>query len=722
MFSALEEIEGEAASSPADTGYGDGWSSAVVLGLMLLSLPIVIGVFVGLGLVVNIGLVRVAFPLMVATTAWVALRRFGANTATVAGFVAIVFGAAVVGTQFLDPSSDGNSYHRSAALCLADGWNPIWGEKCGRPWTDDYPMLSWIYAAAQSFWSGSTESGMSINLVVSAGNGLTSAWIGRRLGLAFLPAVMLGIVMVLNPVNMTQMWSSYVDGLTGSYFSVAILAVAGLASPRVRFDDRSVHAIVAVCLVALVSLKFSGLVYAGVAFVGAAVFTLHGARRSNVLALARIKMIAVPYFVAGAATLIISFSPYVRNVIEGEHPLHPVLGEEQASFVEKTSRLACFESTSRFEQPFLAMLYPTSANALRCVSGQPFRSDWSPDALVSDFDNLSVGDWRLSGFGPLMPLHVAVGLALAAVVALYGATRRRIDVVGPIAAVLALTLFSTWLIEPNWWARYVPQLWMLGALPILGASVSRRWFVTAGTVVVFASLSVSGVLSLRTATEISRETVARAESLDHPFFEQALAVRHPVALFTPGRNERSERFGWPDLAYIDRESVACGAVAFLVRPATVLIPPAEGYGVDTTIESLLSREDLQLYVVAKDDAATGLTESQREAFRARNVPIDDLAFRGSFAAAILPTGSNSVVRNDGSVSLASSMELKGEIVNVQLESGGLGFGNSGTVVVDGLEMLIAGRGLGILAFSETGAFRAAFTFDTFSGAMHPTCA
>lgn len=687
---------------------------------MLLTLPVVIGVVVGLGLVVNIGMVRVAFPLAVAMTVWVARRRFGARTATVIGFVAVVLGAAVVGTQFLDPSHDGNAYHRSAALCLADGWNPIWGEKCGWPWTDDYPMLSWIYAAAQSFWSGSTESGMSINLVVSAGTGLTSAWIGRQLGLGSVVAVLLGIVVVLNPVNMTQLWSSYVDGLSGSYFSVAILAVAGLASPRVRFDDRRVHAIVGVCLAGLVSLKFSALVYAGVAFVGAVGITLSRARRSNVLSLDRIKIIAVPYLIAGAVTLIISFSPYVRNLVEGEHPLHPVMGEDQASFVEGL-RPACFEGTSRFTQPFLAMLYPTSANARRCVSDQPIRSDWSPDALVSDFDNLSVGAWRLSGFGPLMPLHAAVGLALAAAVALYGATRRRIDVVGPLATVGALTLFSTWLIEPNWWARYVPQLWMLGALPILGASASRRWCVTAGAIAVFAAMSVSGVMSLRTATDISRETLSRAESLDHPFFEQTLVV-HPANSFTPGLDERRKRFGWPDLAYIDRESVACGAVALWVRPVTVLIPPAEGYGVKTTIESLLSRDDLQMFVVAKDDAATGLTESQRQAFRARDIAIDDLEFRGSFAAAILPTGSDSVVRNDGSVSLASSLELNGKTVDVQLESAGLGFGDAGTVVVDGLEMLDAGRGLGILAFDATGAFRAAFTFDTFSGATHPTCA
>lgn len=686
----------------------------------MLALPVVTGVFVCLGLLVRVNVLPFALPLMVAGLVALARRRFEISVPVLVSFVIITVLGAVLGSIFLDPSYDGNAYHRSAALCLTDGWNPVWGEKCGRSWTDDYPMLSWIYSAAQSTWSGHTESGMAINLVVTAGTLLVSAWLGQRLGLGSPVAAMLGIAVVLNPVNVTQFWSSYVDGLSGSYFSVAILAVASLASPRVAFDNRWVHVVLAICLVALVSLKFTGLLYAGVAFLGAAGIVLVRAQRVGALTLGQLRPTASVYLAAGAAALVISFNPYVVNVIEGEHLLHPVLGADRAEFVEGLTP-QCLDDTTRIDRPFRAMLFPTSLNSRTCSSADSLRSDFSLSSLYGEFDYLGVGAWRLSGFGPLMPFHVVFGALSLTVLSGLALARKQIGLVGPSYTILSLSLATTFLIEPNWWARYVPQLWLIACLPIVLAVSRRGWVSIAAASVVLFSLTASGVPSFLRASEISVEASLLAAKLDHELFD-TLTISHPQSSFGPGHLERQERFGWQTIEYIDRGDVPCGSASMRMHPNSVYLLASDPFGATSRIEELLALDDFQIFVVVKDEATRGLSDSQREAFRERGVPIDDLGYRGSLAAAIVPAGTTYAIDNERSVHVSAELTLDDRRLEVELRSAGFTSGNNASVSVAGLDVARAGRGLNVVVFDPTGAFGAAFTFDTFSGSSVPSCA
>ena len=348
------------------------------------------------------------------------------------------------GAAFYDVSWDGQAYHQEAVLALADGWNPLWqgplsiADRADNVWIDHYPKGAWIAQAVLFRAIGTLEAAKGLQLVAALGAGLLAFVALRERGVGRRWAGLVAPLAALNPVAAAQAYSFYVDGLGLSL----VVAAAALGSLVARRPEPRLLLGLALALVLFINLKFTGVVY-GACFVagGAALaFWTRAAWR--------------PFLITGAAalalgTLGLGFDPYVTNTVRAGHPFHPVMGAKAMDFIGIQLDPA-FHRLSRPHRFLVGVLARGSNQNVAPVTKLPFTV--GSDELAA----LSYADVRLGGFGPLW----SGLLALGAVIALL---RTRIGLHVPRAAwgVVALLLVTAFVNPALWWARYVPQLWLL---------------------------------------------------------------------------------------------------------------------------------------------------------------------------------------------------------------------------------------------------------------------
>lgn len=371
------------------------------------------------------------------------------------GFLRVVVFSSVIGASLWlavrlgDISFDSLNYHQSAVAELRHGWNPWQGPSSGRfasehIWVDNYPQASWINAASAVLVTGRIDSGKWINFAFAAAAGFAVfALLLRATGASVRAALALAVVAAANPVTLCQINTFYVDGVLGA--SIVVLAaglwqVAGLGR---RFG----WWLAAPSLLLLMNFKHTGVAYGVFLCAGAVALRVWSTdwRKglATGLALLALGLAGLGFF---------GYAPYGKNVRQGLHVFHPVLGANRiVDFMgdRKTpnlpdNRVLAFAAShfARSDYPdhiarpavwkFPLMIYPAEL------------APWySPDV-------------KSGGYGPW---YGALLLASAGGFAALIISRRRyraLAVLGFGAAVGA----GVFCHEYAWWARYAPQAWL----------------------------------------------------------------------------------------------------------------------------------------------------------------------------------------------------------------------------------------------------------------------
>ncbi|HWR40014.1 MAG TPA: hypothetical protein VN611_10985 [Patescibacteria group bacterium] len=375
---------------------------------------------------------------------------------------------------FYDVSYDGQVYHQEAVVQLAEGWNPLTDymtKNRSNPamLLNHYAKGPWIYGAALYKTTGHIEQSKAFNWVLmAAGFFLTLAALRdlRRLGRK--NAVWLSLIMALNPVTVYQLFSFYIDG------QLASLLLCLLALGRLLWTggDRFAAATMAMVLVLLVNIKFTGVVYGAVAMAMLLGWALL-LRRDLVRLL-------LPATVVGmlVGVLFAGFNPYVTNTVGFGHPFYPLYGRSGATMdIMTTNSPEPFLQMNALEKLAVAT-FSQSANKVGS-EGLPVLK-WPFSLSGKELEVFLLGaDIRLAGFGPWF--SGAVVLALG-VVGLGLADRRKRPLTANAATMPGTTLppdrasvyrglgvvlcvLLSGLVNPeSWWARYSPQYWLV---PIL---------------------------------------------------------------------------------------------------------------------------------------------------------------------------------------------------------------------------------------------------------------
>ncbi len=353
--------------------------------------------------------------------------------------IALAFAAALDALSY-----DSQTYHALAIVQIRDGWNPFHSlllpNISPQTWVNHYPKATWIWAASIEAISGNYQAGKATNLVlaVAAGAAVCSATSAVFRAPTW-ACLLFGALAAANPVASVQLTEYYVDGPLGSLFT--IMAAGAL----VWIKRQSPLALLMTCAAAfcLPNLKFTGLVYAA-AFTSVVLAVSVLSRRRQILS-------ALPVLAALLGTIGPGYTPYMTNLLSGDHIFHPVMGSRQLDIL-RNMMPAQLDGRSSLTKLGLSLASETANSCPKCEQGEPKL----PFIIrKSEIRGATIPDARTGGFGPLF----SAALLLAAVLSIISIRTRTFSAT---LGVSLLVLVGLAILNPAaWWARYAPHLWLI---------------------------------------------------------------------------------------------------------------------------------------------------------------------------------------------------------------------------------------------------------------------
>jgi len=361
---------------------------------------------------------------------------------------------------FYDITFDGQAYHQEAIIQLEAGWNPyrqyLPDTVNQAIWVNHYAkgmemVQSMIYATFQDI-----EMGKSVNLLLWIASVSIVLVLLQHLSPTLLRRnIFLSILISSSPVVFNQLLTYYVDGALSSCLLI-LIATLILVHRQPHLCNWLLLAFV---IVILANIKFTGVVYI-VLFVGA--FSAWYLTRRRQKTFYRLLAVAVP---AGLLAILIGYNPYITNFIDYGHPLHPLMGAHKVDIMDINTPYG-FKGKSEVERFFISLfahtenLYPW--NRYDIALKIPFTFN------TTDLANAPKVDTRLAGFGPFFSGIVVLTIIIGFIIAKHVKKSKRY---AGIAGLVAIIVLSVVIMPESWWARYVPQLWFLPFVLLIGAEI-----------------------------------------------------------------------------------------------------------------------------------------------------------------------------------------------------------------------------------------------------------
>ncbi|HTS45039.1 MAG TPA: hypothetical protein VMH01_11630 [Puia sp.] len=373
-----------------------------------------------------------------------------------------------IAVSFYDISSDGQMYHLEATYQFKTGWNPF---RTQLPydfsqalWLNHYGKGTEAPQAAIYAVTNKIESGKATNfMLLVASFFMMLAFLYRLNRFSLKKKLFISALFSLNPVVVYQLISTYVDGQLASLLLCLLLICCFLFIDT----NRAYLFLLASMLVIMVNIKFTAIVFAGVflfAFLA-------------ILLLNKKKIEARRVFFTCATAVIlgigfVGYYPYVTNTIDHHDPIYPGLDILQLEASKQYPK--SFQSKSRFGRFFTSLFTHTDNMKLYLDSNPPV-----PLKLPFTFNKTDIKNACkpyvviMAGMGPFFSGAVILALIFYIVLAIDLRDRRLFR---NITLLLLTMLFSVFIISEAWWARYVPQLWLIPVtVAFLTEFVDIKW-------------------------------------------------------------------------------------------------------------------------------------------------------------------------------------------------------------------------------------------------------
>ena len=406
-------------------------------------------------------------------------------------FISIIYLLLMIALPFLyshtyDLTVDGNSYHKTAIAYIKNGWNPLYDDirefsennnnvvpldKESRVdlWVEHYPKATWISAAATYTMTGSIESGKYITFVLSLALILITYNILKQI-IPRIYSLGISLLVTLNPITLSQIFSYYLDSLMGILFTIELLLLFTIKPMKKQ------HPLIWIMLCAtsalFVNLKFTGLLYSGII---AAVFYFYWIFKyfkekefwNRFLIITRnfIIVFAIAIFLVGA-------NSYVKNGVDHLNPLYPLIGKDKVDIIT-TMQPDVFNRIT-IPQKFVWSLFSKTENITQYSKKEPTLK-WPTRLYKSEISELLAPDVRIAGFGPFFALAFIFTtiVFLICFIKLYKNDKNKCKYIALTAATIIISMI---LVGESWWARYVPQVYLYVVGTILLAITTIKYF------------------------------------------------------------------------------------------------------------------------------------------------------------------------------------------------------------------------------------------------------
>lgn len=354
---------------------------------------------------------------------------------------------------FYDVTCDGQFYHQEAVIQLAQGWNPVYEELSCKgdagQYINPYAKASWIYEAALYKATGHIEQGKAFNFLLIFASFfllLASCLSLRRIRAD--RAVILSFLIAFNPISVCQIFSFYVDGQLASLI-MSLAAVLCLVFTRPsRLADFTLLMIIAL----VINVKLTAAAHLLICVICFFSFLFFTGRKA---AAVKISSIFFTGFLIGI--FVFGYNPFITNTLKSGNPFYIAVGAQKADLMSY-QRPVGFDKMNRFERLFLS-LFSLAKNQEK--NGSPVLK-WPFTFTKKELAGYAWPDLRVSGFGPLFGAALVLSLLMILIFSIL-----RLQGAGLMLSLIFLILASSLINPEAWWARYVPQLWLIPFIMII---------------------------------------------------------------------------------------------------------------------------------------------------------------------------------------------------------------------------------------------------------------
>ncbi len=368
----------------------------------------------------------------------------------------IIIGCAYIAGRFYDLSYDGQWYHQDIILTLANGWNPIYhhlkrSDISTANILNSYPKAAEILAASLYKFTGKIEFSKMFNifLIVTAFCFTCSVLLKiKKLHAIF--AFLLSILFVLNPVSICEIFSFYNDG------QVYALMLSLLSVIMLIFYSKQSFVLFPLffLLVLLVDIKLTSLVFSIIS-----IFTLLCICWYNekIHLFAKFFLVSISAILFGL--LIIGFNPFVTNIVYYKQPFYPAVGNNSFNFVLDNAPENYLNKNS-LEVLILSIF---SESDFLKKSGKFAKLKIPFTYTNNELHVFTSTDPIEGGFGPLFSGAVLITLLTFFYILRY----RKKTTTRILYLVSVLLLFSSLVVGAAFYARYIPQFWLIPCFTML---------------------------------------------------------------------------------------------------------------------------------------------------------------------------------------------------------------------------------------------------------------
>lgn len=353
---------------------------------------------------------------------------------------------------YFDTSWDGQGYHQETIYLLKNGWNPIYQERNAfRPFINHYQKGNEIIQSNIYFITNEIESVKMLNLsLLFIAFIISFSFLDTLLIKKYFKLLISGII-ILNPVVFTQLFTNYIDI---NWYLTLVISLTSLLS---YFYTRK--------LIFIVIFIFSSVIFCSLKFSSIPVFVVFSLFALVFYFLNQRKLILKPFITIFILSTICNIHPFLTNLKNGYHILHPFAGENKSDILKYNIPIMLLNK-NRIER-LLISLFSKTTNYRDALLSQSLKFPFQVNKMF-----LYIGyDTRLGGFGFLFS-----GIFLITLLIVIYSIRAKSNMPNKkIFIIFLLGIFCTILINPaSWWARLSAQIWLVPIAIIIFGLLSKN--------------------------------------------------------------------------------------------------------------------------------------------------------------------------------------------------------------------------------------------------------
>lgn len=386
--------------------------------------------------------------------------------------------------KIYDTTSDGNTYHKLAVGSMKNGWNPLY-ESCidytkedgnvvtvnedniNYLWVDHYAIGTEIIGANIYAFTNNIESGKISNLIfMYICFGIVLEYLSKKRNLGLIKSIIIAMVLVLNPVFLTQVGTYYVDTTLAMSLFISFIELLNITDETANKKNEKLleYLILSMSIIVCINTKFTGLAYEGL-FCGAFyIFWLIRERKDRKKLKETFITNTIFYIIVLLIAIgVVGCSSYLMNLIKHKSLFYPLSGENHVANMVNQEIPKTLSSKSHLEQ-FLTSIFSKGKNVSPAYApeGNSLPEIKIPFTMtMAEINNYNIPDIRMGGFGPLFSGIFIIGFVITIYIIIDLIKNKKYDnLVKYTIFVIVSTLLVT-MLDGAYWARYIPYIYFI---------------------------------------------------------------------------------------------------------------------------------------------------------------------------------------------------------------------------------------------------------------------